>query len=131
MYEIDEPFYKWYPDGLINACYTSLDIHVIEGRGEQIAIIDLHPKTHEITNYTYNDLYQRCGRLATSLSTRFNLKQGDRAILLTYNHIDALVMTLACARLGVIFQMVLHVNTALELSNKINELEPKIIFTVS
>jgi len=34
LYEFDDPFYKWFPDGLTNACYTSLDIHVAEGRGD-------------------------------------------------------------------------------------------------
>ena len=28
------PFYRWYPDGITNACYNALDIHVEQGRGE-------------------------------------------------------------------------------------------------
>ena len=32
------PFYRWFPDGVTNACYNALDIHVAEGRGEQAAL---------------------------------------------------------------------------------------------
>ena len=31
----NQPFYRWYPDGVTNACYNALDIHVEQGRGEQ------------------------------------------------------------------------------------------------
>eukprot|EP00347_Sterkiella_histriomuscorum_P004835 403358905 len=131
IYEQVGPFYKWYADGLTNACYTSLDVHVEQGRGDEVAILDLHPVTQVITRYSYRDLYERCGRLATNLKTKFGLEQGDRAIILSYNNLDALIMTLACARIGVMFQTVHHAASARELSTKIDELTPKVFFTVS
>src|SRR5690606_8587034 len=33
------PFYRWYPDGVLNTCFNALDRHVINGRGEQPALI--------------------------------------------------------------------------------------------
>ena len=33
------PFYKWFPDGLVNTCYNAVDRHVIKGKGETTAII--------------------------------------------------------------------------------------------
>ena len=34
VYDFKDPFYEYYPDGQINACYTALDHHVVSGRGE-------------------------------------------------------------------------------------------------
>ena len=33
------PFYKWFPDGLVNTCYNAVDRHVIKGKCEKNAII--------------------------------------------------------------------------------------------
>ena len=33
------PFYRWFPDGMMNTCYNAVDRHVAAGRGDQDAII--------------------------------------------------------------------------------------------
>ena len=33
------PFYRWFPDGVTNACYNAVDIHVEQGRGDQSHVI--------------------------------------------------------------------------------------------
>jgi propionyl-CoA synthetase len=33
------PFYRWFPDGVLNTCYNALDRHVEAGRGEQAALV--------------------------------------------------------------------------------------------
>ena len=43
--ESNPPFYRWYPDGITNACYNALDVHVHDGRGDQPAIIHDSPVT--------------------------------------------------------------------------------------
>ncbi|CDW79766.1 acyl-synthetase [Stylonychia lemnae] len=131
LYEFDDPFYKWYPDGLINACYTSLDIHIKEGRGDQVAIIAFNQNTQAMIKHSYQETYDKTAKLASSLKSQFGLKVGDRVIIYSNNMFESLTMTLACARIGVIFQVVQHVDSARELALKINELEPKVIFTVN
>ena len=39
------PFYKWFEDGITNACYNAVDLHVKNGNGEKIAIIYDSPIT--------------------------------------------------------------------------------------
>jgi Acyl-coenzyme A synthetases/AMP-(fatty) acid ligases len=34
-----DPLFRWFPDAELNTSYNALDRHVIEGRGDQIAII--------------------------------------------------------------------------------------------
>src|SRR6185295_2724549 len=33
------PFYRWFSGGLVNTCYNLLDVHVENGRAEQVALI--------------------------------------------------------------------------------------------
>jgi propionyl-CoA synthetase len=33
------PFYRWFPDGVLNTCFNALDRHVVEGRADQPALI--------------------------------------------------------------------------------------------
>ena len=32
------PFYKWFPDSLVNTCYNAVDRHVIKGKGEKMQL---------------------------------------------------------------------------------------------
>ena len=39
------PFYRWFSGALVNTCYNLLDVHVENGRAEQIALIYNSPVT--------------------------------------------------------------------------------------
>ena len=41
----NKPFYKWFEDGELNTCYNALDLHVEQGRGDQVALIYDSPVT--------------------------------------------------------------------------------------
>ena len=34
-----KPFYRWFTGGQTNTCYNALDLHVENGRGQQVALI--------------------------------------------------------------------------------------------
>ena len=50
------PFYKWFQDGKTNTCYNAIDLHVQNGKGDQIAIIYDSPITKSKKKITYNEL---------------------------------------------------------------------------
>ena len=50
------PFYRWFPDGVTNACYNAVDIHVEQGRGGQLALIYDSPVTATRRSYTFDQL---------------------------------------------------------------------------
>ena len=43
------PFYKWFSDGVTNTCYNALDLHIDEGKGDDISSWDYwsNPSTHK------------------------------------------------------------------------------------
>ena len=46
------PFYRWFPDGMLNTCANALDRHVDDGRGDSAALIYDCPVT--ATHRTYH-----------------------------------------------------------------------------
>ena len=58
------PFYKWFEDGVTNTCYTALDLHVDQGKGEKLAIIYDSPITGSKENITYNKLKEKVALFA-------------------------------------------------------------------
>jgi propionyl-CoA synthetase len=125
------PFYKWYPDGLTNICYNAVDKHVIDGRGEQDAIIFDSAYTKTSKRYSYNDVLDRVSRLARILVDTFGITKGDRVLIYMPMIPEASFAMLACARIGAIHSVVFGGFAAKELSNRIDDSTPKLIITAS
>ena len=65
----DPPFYRWYPDGVTNACYNAVDLHVEQGRGGQLALIYDSPVTATRRSYSFGQLLDAVS--ASAPSTRW------------------------------------------------------------
>ena len=59
--------HRWFPDGEINMCYNCVDRHVDEGRGHYDAFAFESIYTGESENYTYKELQEQVGKLASIL----------------------------------------------------------------
>ena len=62
------PFYRWFPDGVTNACYNALDLHVEQGRGGQTARIYDSPVSGVQRRYSYSSLLEEVARFAGALA---------------------------------------------------------------
>ena len=74
------PFYRWFSGGLVNTCYNLLDVHVENGRAEQVALIYDSPVTGVIKSYTYRDLLNEVARFSGALHQQ-GVAKGDRVII--------------------------------------------------
>ncbi|TGD74808.1 propionyl-CoA synthetase [Mangrovimicrobium sediminis] len=128
--ESKPPFYRWYPDGVTNACYNALDIHVDEGRGEQLALIYDSPVTGAKRQYTFNELRDEVARFAGVLAGLGVLK-GDRVIVYMPMVPEALIAMLACARIGAVHSVVFGGFAAHELAVRIDDAAPRVIVSAS
>jgi hypothetical protein len=55
---------RWFADGEMNTCYMALNHHVVQGRGEQIALIYDSPVTSAKMQFTYSELLEKVARFA-------------------------------------------------------------------
>jgi len=124
------PFYRWYPDGVTNACYNALDIHVQQGRGEQLAVIYDSPVTGSKSQLTYSELLDSVSRLAGVLAEH-GVSKGDRVLVYMPMVPEALIAMLACARLGAIHSVVFGGFASNELAVRIDDATPKIVLSAS
>ncbi len=124
------PFYRWYPDGVTNACYNALDIHVQQGRGEQLAVIYDSPVTGSKSQLTYSELLDSVSRLAGVLAEH-GVGKGDRVLVYMPMVPEALIAMLACARLGAIHSVVFGGFASNELAVRIDDATPKIVLSAS
>ncbi len=124
------PFYSWFADGRLNACWNAVDRHVEAGRGKQIAIKHVSPITHSTKGITYAELQARVASLAGALRAK-GVEKGDRVIIYMPMIPEALEAMLACARLGAIHSVVFGGFAAHELAVRINDCTPKAIIAAS
>ncbi|MDC1287480.1 propionyl-CoA synthetase [Gammaproteobacteria bacterium] len=124
------PHYLWFPDGTTNACFNALDLHVENGRGEQIALIVDSPVTGSGRSYTYAQLLDVVARCAGALADR-GVEAGDRVLIYMPMIAEAAIAMLACARIGAVHSVVFGGFASNELAVRIDDARPKLILTAS
>jgi propionyl-CoA synthetase len=124
------PFCRWFPDGTTNACYNAVDLHVENGRGDQVAIIYDSPVTDTKSKITYSELLNLVSRFAGVLSAQ-GVVAGDRVLIYMPMVPEAVVAMLACARIGAIHSVVFGGFASNELATRIDDAAPRIIVSAS
>lgn len=124
------PFYRWFPDGVLNTSYNALDRHVINGRGEQPALIFHSAVTGARDTYTYAELLDRVARLGGAL-TGLGVKQGDRVVIYLPMIAEAAIAMLACARIGAVHSVVFGGFASTELATRIDDALPRVVISAS
>ncbi|MGJ3508062.1 propionyl-CoA synthetase [Enemella sp. A6] len=124
------PIYRWYPDGVLNTSYNALDRHVINGRGDQPALIFHSAITDTRRTYTYAELLDLVARLGGALSA-LGVQKGDRVVIYMPMVAEAAMAMLACARIGAIHSVVFGGFAPSELASRIEDAQPKVIISAS
>jgi propionyl-CoA synthetase len=120
----------WFADGALNLCYLTVDKHIEDGFGDQIAIIYDSPVTQTVKKYTFNDVKTEVAKLAGGLVS-LGLEKGDTAVIYMPMIPQAAFAMLACARIGVTHSVVFGGFAPHELAIRIDDCEPKAIITAS
>jgi propionyl-CoA synthetase len=124
------PFYRWFPDGVTNACYNALDLHVELGRAEQAALIYDSPVTGTKGRYTYAQLRDEVARCAGMLAS-LGVGKGDRVLVYMPMVPEAVISMLACARIGAVHSVVFGGFASSELAVRIDDARPTVIVSAT
>jgi propionyl-CoA synthetase len=124
------PFYRWFPDGVLNTCYNALDRHADGGRGDQLALIYDSPVTDTKRTFTYSELRDDVARLAGALAD-LGVEKGDTVIIYMPMIPEAVMSMLACARIGAVHSVVFGGFAANELATRIDDAKPAVILSAS
>lgn len=121
---------RWFPDGELNTAYLALDVHVEQGRGEQIALIYDSPVTGTCQRFTYRELRDAVAQFAGVLQG-CGVSRGDRVVIYMPMIPQAVIAMLAVARLGAIHSVVFGGFAPHELAVRIEDAEPKVVVSAS
>jgi len=126
----DNNYTEWFSDGKLNMCYLCIDKHINDGFGEQVAIIYDSPVTNQKIKYTFNEAKEEISKLAGGLVS-LGLKKGDTAVIYMPMIPQTLFSMLACARIGVIHNVVFGGFAPNELVVRIDDCQPKALITAT
>ncbi len=103
-FNFDKGYIRWFEGGKLNACYNCLDRHLAT-RGDKVALIWENDDASEVRQLTYRELYVEVCRLSNVLKER-SVSKGDRVCIYMPMIPEAIIATLACARIGAIHSIV-------------------------
>jgi propionyl-CoA synthetase len=124
------PFYRWFPDGVLNTCENAVDRHVDGGRADQPALVYDSPVTGTTRVFTYAELREEVTTLAGAM-VRLGVAKGDTVVIYMPMVPEAVFAMLACARLGAIHSVVFGGFAAHELAVRIDDARPKLVLSGS
>ena len=130
LFADNAPLYEWFSDSEVNTCYNAVDRHVLNGRGDQKAIIYDSPMTDTKYSITFSELLEKVAVLAGALTNK-GISKGDRVIIYMPMIPEGIISMLACARIGAIHSVVFGGFAANELAVRIDDAKPKAILAAS
>jgi len=120
------PFAKWFVGGILNTCYTTLDVH-LEKRSQKPAIL-WEGENEEKRVLTYRDLWIQVCKFSNVLKS-LSIKKGDRITIYLPMIPELPISMLACARIGAIHSVVFSGFSSNSLKDRINDSKSKIVIT--
>jgi acetyl-CoA synthetase len=122
------PFYKWFVGGRLNVSYNCLDRHVLEGRGERVAL-HWRGEEGEERDITYAQLLAEVQRFANALKD-LGVGRGDVVGIYLPMIPEVVVAMLACARIGAPHNVVFGGFSAEAVRERMEFSDAKVLITV-
>jgi len=119
-------FYRWFSGGKLNTAYLALDVHIEDGRGDQLALVYDSPAANMQQKFTYEELRDTVAKFAGCLRN-LGVEKGDRVIIYMPMVAEAVIAMLACARLGAVHSVVFGGFAPNELAVRIDDAKPKVL----
>ena len=127
-FDMAEADIKWFTEAKVNIVKNCIDRHLAK-RGDKTAIIfEPNDPSEAAQHITYNDLYERVGKMANVLREQ-GIKKGDRVCIYLPMIPELAVSVLACARIGAIHSVVFAGFSASAVASRINDCECKMVIT--
>ena len=127
VYQPDPPSFRWFVGAETNLAYNAVDRHVAEGQGGRAALVYLDERGNRVV-LTYSQLLHEVVRVAAALRG-LGIKKGDRVTLSMPTCPEAVLLMLACTRIGAIHSVVFAGFGAQALRDRIVASGSRVVFT--
>jgi acetyl-CoA synthetase len=120
------PNYRWFADGMLNASYNCLDVH-LAANGDKPAII-FEGEPGDSHTLSYRQLTAEVCRFANALKAQ-GIQPGDRIVIYMPMVPEAVIAMQACARIGATHSVVFGGFSAHSLRDRINDAGARMVIT--
>ncbi|MBN2603832.1 MAG: acetate--CoA ligase [Candidatus Thermoplasmatota archaeon] len=127
-YDFKEGKIKWFDGAKLNVSYNCLDRHVVNGHGDDLAIIWEGNDPSQVKKFTYKQLLAEVEKFANVLKLK-GIKKGDRVCIYLQMIPELAISMLACSRIGAIHSIVFGGFSAESLMDRINDSKCKMLIT--
>jgi len=121
------PFAEWFVGGRLNVAHNCLDRHVLNGRGDKVAI-HWEGEPGDTRTITYAQLLDEVKRFSNVLKG-LGVERGDRVNIYLPMIPEAVVAMLSCARIGAAHSVVFGGFSSQALADRINDASAKVLIT--
>ncbi len=121
------PFRAWFPGGLTNLCHNAVDRHLASRAGQK-ALVWISTEVDQERSWTYAGLADEVNRCAAMLRS-LGVGKGDRVLIYMPMVPEAVFAMLATVRIGAIHSVVFGGFAAASLAARIDDAQPKVMFT--
>lgn len=120
--------HTWFEDGRINVSFNCLDRHLQSPRKNKTALLWQGDVDEETRCVSYQELYEQVCRFANVLKST-GIQKGDRVCIYMPMIPEAVVVMLACARIGAIHSIVFAGFSSEALAHRIQDATCKLLIT--
>ncbi len=120
------PNYRWFADGMLNASYNCLDVHLAANGDKPAIIVEGEPgDSHTLS---YRQLTAEVCRFAKALRAQ-GIQPGDRVVIYMPMVPEAVIAMQACARIGATHSVVFGGFSAHSLRDRIRDASARMVIT--
>lgn len=127
VFDWQPPTFRWFAGGQTNIAYNALDSHVAQGRAGHTALVYVNERG-ERRAFTYAQLKHHVERIAAALRG-MGIRGGDRITIYMPTCPEAIMLMLACLRIGAIHIAVFAGFGSGALADRMRASESKLLFT--
>lgn len=127
VYDPDPPTFRWFVGAETNLAYNAVDRHVEAGEGGRAALIYFNERGDRVV-LTYAQLLSGVTAVAAALRG-LGVEKGDRVTLSMPTCPEAVMLMLACTRIGAIHSVVFAGFGAHALADRITASGSRVVFT--
>jgi acetyl-CoA synthetase len=127
VFEWTPPTFRWFAGAQTNLAHSAIDHHVSRGWGGHAALMYLNERGQRAV-FTYAQLQHDVARLAAALRGS-GVKRGDRITIYMPTSPEAIMLMLACARIGAIHSVVFAGFGAKALADRVQASGSRLVFT--
>ena len=127
IYEPHEPSFRWFVGAETNIAHNALDHHVAQGHGQRDALVYFNERAERVT-FTYAQMLDEVNRVAAALRA-LGIEKGDRVTLSMPTCPEAVMLMLACVRIGAIHSVIFAGFGAQALADRILASGSRVVFT--